>query len=1130
MNAIWNNRIGAWYSQRSKLARVLLLVLLASCALALAIWLLIWLPPHLTEDAKYLLLASAAVGGLVLLVYWLIPWYQRNRFFRQQVGGLAPGNPQDEAEPRKAMAKALASAMDILQDSKQRTEECPLYRVPWFLLLGEKESKQFELLRIAGSKASPVALPKTPVSKTGQYWQWWIYKDAVAVETDPCFVCEPEDSVSRGIWYRALQLLSEQRYAMPVNGVLICLSATKLKASTEESIREQGRRLLRLLTEINRFFMVDVPIYVIVTECEGLQGFADFIGSLPDEVRDLVKTQALGYRQDYPPQVFNPQTCVQGVFENLSQRLHTIRLSLLKESKDPLAREGIFNFVEDFATLDAPLKTFFGVVFEKYKTQNYTPSFRGIYFTATDTAKSAFVEDMFPRILAPDQPLAKKTPKAQWFGWLRSIVFFAIALGFSAYLSIQVRKSHVDDQALLSLAEKTCQNPSDKLSVQEAIQCLDQITELESINEKRDLKLGMNQTGERINLLKQKFTEDFRRLALVPYDSGFEQATKGKSLTFAQFLAGTERLAWLEDCQHQRDKCDQAPDNIAGMFSPEVFFLVHKEELGDSRTAINNDQRSLSKLYGAYLKWMPVEALSAEMNAETKRLRQMFKVRMPTTDELVRWADSHYPKVELQAYWQGRPNLPKATKADVAALSAAYTRKFKDEIMDPFKNRSGHFMPENVDAVQSFYADYDQHYALAWRDFLRGFTLGSSYWSGNPTGLATLLSGDKNPYDLIWKVVADNFASDKTLSSAPWLTALKLSLYKDWSPIQELYKKDLYGLSKDQNGEKSYILLAEIFSPKGGERASSEIKEFWAIWNAVENPPQALKPEDYEAWSVMQGPRRLWLRLLVYRAGDWIQARWRDAVYDPAQKLPAMGQQQFLFGEHGKADVFAQEWLPPFLSENGQNPKEVLGDHVRFRPEFTQFLGRRDEFKPTSGKELFRAGILVFTAPSRFSGLPGAAKGTEFKFSCTGQPQTVDSRERTQGTLLWSPESCTDVTIKISLSARPETLPPPAKTGDAGTPPTAQVPAPMVEIGFTKTYASLIEFINDFKSGQKTFDLNELTCSAPDEWEKLPSIKTVTVSVKFDQSEEMRNHLQGPKPLAIPKQIVEINSDYNGMH
>ena len=268
-----------FWNTSGRLTRPMVIAALVLVTLILLAVLGYWLWSLNLPPAVWRAIGLAALGLLLLWVIFKgIPWYRQYRFLKKQRAALAAKHLADRAEPRRILQHQLLTAKKAFFHSpKLEAGPDPLYRIPWFLLLGDADSGQQALLQ-AAVEISPFPAPERPPADQPGYWYWWFFKDMIAIETDPRFTCDISDSESRSIWYQALQLLHQHRSKLPLNGIVVMVAANKLLQGTE-AVRPYGLNLRRLIDEAMEYLRLQLPVYVIVTHCEQLPGFCGFYGT-----------------------------------------------------------------------------------------------------------------------------------------------------------------------------------------------------------------------------------------------------------------------------------------------------------------------------------------------------------------------------------------------------------------------------------------------------------------------------------------------------------------------------------------------------------------------------------------------------------------------------------------------------------------------------------------------------------------------------------------------------------------------------------------------------------------------------------------------------------------------------------
>lgn len=339
--------------------------------------------------------------ALFLAVVWWFTGgarlYDRRRVLKQELGDLRAGDLAHNAEARRNLRTAITDASTMIQRSPELEKGGhALYRVPWFLFVGDEAGSQAALLKAATSVASPFSAPQKAVGGD-LFWTFWFFKQLIAIETGAAFVCDRHDAGPRGVWYHAMQLLHEYREQLPVNGIVVVVTVERLLEPTDK-LRATAFNIRRLVDEAMHHLEVDVPMNLVVTGLERLPGFASFVKHLPAAAKD----HAVGERIDWDkPEAWSRWERAGEIFESIRARLHAIRLAALRRESDRPARKDIFEFVEHFAGLKEGFGTLLHALLDKNPFQ-HRPKLRGIYFASTGDTP-IFVKDLFTRFFPADQ-------------------------------------------------------------------------------------------------------------------------------------------------------------------------------------------------------------------------------------------------------------------------------------------------------------------------------------------------------------------------------------------------------------------------------------------------------------------------------------------------------------------------------------------------------------------------------------------------------------------------------------------------------------------------------------------------------------------------------------------------------
>jgi hypothetical protein len=317
------------------------------------------LPAHLWP-----LTALCALAFVVL--WWLVLGagrFARRRVLRLRIAALGETDGTPRAASPSTLARPLASRYDI----------------PSFLFIGDASASVPAVL--AAANGAPV----------------------VAVRADAVVLDASANPQGRSQWYRTLLALSDQRQRLPLNGIVLCVDASSLREGAP-IMAPVAARMRHLVENAAEHLQLHLPVYLVVTGLERLPGYKVFREALPREVLD----QALGHRlQANAAPGASTGALLDELFQQITLRMHALRMALLCVRNEPGARRDIHAFVEEVHAMRAGLHVLAHGVFDN-TAGPWPPHWRGLYLTAAPSGSGAgaFASDLFERFLPADQPLA----------------------------------------------------------------------------------------------------------------------------------------------------------------------------------------------------------------------------------------------------------------------------------------------------------------------------------------------------------------------------------------------------------------------------------------------------------------------------------------------------------------------------------------------------------------------------------------------------------------------------------------------------------------------------------------------------------------------------------------------------
>ncbi|APR80233.1 IcmF-related protein [Minicystis rosea] len=267
-----------------------------------------------------------------------------------------------------------------------------------------------------------------------------------AVSASPCNLFRLEGAIAVDVAGRVLRdedgkgqggeafqaVLTELKKAFPdrpVDGIVLAVPMSPLLTDEagREKLAEDARRMRKRIDEVQRGLAMRVPVYLVVTQCDGLPSFT----ALGREVGEPRRQRILGWSR---PERDNEDPAADWVDEAIA----SVGDALSDEQQRRFAAEPLvsdpsnyFLFPADLATCEDALRAFVDPIFHE-KASGDPPDLRGIYFTGRSAPLPPplpvvagvpalevppppvlFAWELFTRKIMPESNLAQPSPEAE---------------------------------------------------------------------------------------------------------------------------------------------------------------------------------------------------------------------------------------------------------------------------------------------------------------------------------------------------------------------------------------------------------------------------------------------------------------------------------------------------------------------------------------------------------------------------------------------------------------------------------------------------------------------------------------------------------------------------------------------
>lgn len=245
------------------------------------------------------------------------------------------------------------------------------YQIPWVLLIGEEGAGKSTLLHHL-QMDRPFGAPE--VSEVG--CDAWLFDQGVVLDLAGRYVLNHEAGSDAPCWLQFLRTLHGIRPRKPLEAIVLTLSAREILASLEQPdlAQEKALHLYRKLWGLQKELGMRLPVYLLITQCDQLEGFTAFSEALPERLLENM----LGWSNADTLQTTYSDHYADLAFSQIYRDLNEMQLELIASSRRIENPDTLLLFPHSLRPLFKGLKPWLNRIFHP---SVYQESFflRGIY-------------------------------------------------------------------------------------------------------------------------------------------------------------------------------------------------------------------------------------------------------------------------------------------------------------------------------------------------------------------------------------------------------------------------------------------------------------------------------------------------------------------------------------------------------------------------------------------------------------------------------------------------------------------------------------------------------------------------------------------------------------------------------
>ncbi|MCC6652731.1 MAG: type VI secretion system membrane subunit TssM [Candidatus Eisenbacteria bacterium] len=328
----------------------------------------------------------------------------------------------------------------------RRLGDKALATMPMYLLIGPSGAGKTTLIQESGLPSALTDASRKMRSVRGvggaRSFQWFFTEQAILLDMSgkSLKMSEFDDNED---WVQFLGSLRKMRPGRPINGAIMVVPAGTLAAGVEQ-VEPLAQQLRERSRDLGHHLGMEFPVYVVVTHCDSIAGFAETFASFDEERAGQPWGATLSLaksRESAPEALFDTE------FTTLVAALGDLRTTRVARLSDDVQRMRALAFPSQLERLRPELRRLVQVIFARGKGKTEGGLFRGFYLTSSRVGApsiervigdAARAVNLAPRVDAPTPEVAKHS----WFSqqlW-RKIVFKDASLASADRFSLENEK------------------------------------------------------------------------------------------------------------------------------------------------------------------------------------------------------------------------------------------------------------------------------------------------------------------------------------------------------------------------------------------------------------------------------------------------------------------------------------------------------------------------------------------------------------------------------------------------------------------------------------------------------------------------------------------------------------------
>ena len=279
-------------------------------------------------------------------------------------------------------------ALKILRKSTlYRNKRRARYELPWYLVMGQNNEGKTSLLEGSGLDF-PLNMnfndQKVKEVGSSESFEWLYAEHAIFIDMPGNYIHNTNNDYDTEVWEKGfLKIFAKKRSKRPINGIVLNISIDTFLNKSENELEQYAKDLRNRFDELSDGFVSSIPIYLVITKSDNLEGFNEYFSNISEDEKDEV----LGITFDDPNE--NVDTKILNVkFDELLKRLNSSVIDKIHTEWEEDSKSKILLFCDSFSEVFERINIFTDICFSQTRYRKPL-MLRGIYFTSIPKVQEA---------------------------------------------------------------------------------------------------------------------------------------------------------------------------------------------------------------------------------------------------------------------------------------------------------------------------------------------------------------------------------------------------------------------------------------------------------------------------------------------------------------------------------------------------------------------------------------------------------------------------------------------------------------------------------------------------------------------------------------------------------------------